>query len=104
MSVDSILSVMGMALGILTSLIAVVWWQNDRRMEKTEREIKSRIDKLEEVSRREDASIIESLKRLSDYIKEVDSKYRDNDRELYQAVGRIDTTLARLEERFNAKG
>lgn len=67
------------------------------------RGIQDRINKLEEVSRMEDQTIIRSIEKLADLVKDVDIKYRDNDRELYQATNQMGIELARLKAMVELK-
>ena len=62
------------------------------------RSVKERIDKMEEVSRLEDEQIVSSIEKLTELVRVIDDKYRDNDRELYQSVSVLKVEIARLQE------
>jgi len=62
------------------------------------RSVKERIDKMEEVSRLEDDQIVHSIEKLTELVRVIDDKYRDNDRELYQSVSVLKVEIARLQE------
>jgi len=62
------------------------------------RSVKERIDKMEEVSRLEDEQIVSSIEKLTELVRVIDDKYRDNDRELYSSVSDLRVEIARLQE------
>lgn len=86
---DLVISALGVFVPILTGLVGVIYVT-----------INKRIDKLEENSRRDDEKLEEEHKELRVDVKEVDAKYRDNDRDLYVLVNNLAIAVARFEEKL----